>query len=114
MTEYKETDVPAWRENREAILFGILASLIALVIGAIANIAYLIVVSTAAFLIFAFLMSRSIYIYMGYAERELAGKNTARQLEQVFTAPESRLKEKIDELNAVLKSIDSSDKEAAE
>lgn len=61
-----------WKENREIILFGILASLIVLFAGIISGIAYLIIISALVFLGFAFLLGWSVYLCL----LETARKNS--------------------------------------
>lgn len=117
-----------WNENKEAMLFGLLSSLVAVFGGILSGLGYVVLIGAVAFLLFACLMSLALFAYYlnfrgrGREDRGLASRVDAlsRKVETLSSmavsgqaapyqspAPEREreLERKVEELRVIVKTL---------
>ncbi len=84
-----------WSENKEAMLFGMLASLAAALAGVLEGLNYLALAGTVAFMLFSFVMALALFAYcQNFREKGPGGDAAGARLDQFARKIES-LEEKI-------------------
>ncbi|MDA8243768.1 MAG: hypothetical protein M0025_06565 [Elusimicrobia bacterium] len=119
---------PVWSENKEAMLFGLLTSLIAVFGGILSGLGYVVLIGAVAFLLFACLMALALYAYYlnfrgparedrGLAERLDALSRRVEALSSMavsggssapdapFPEKERELERKVEELRVIVKTL---------
>ncbi len=117
-----------WSENKEAMLFGLLASLIAVFGGILSGLGYVVLIGAVAFLLFACLMALTLYAYYlnfrtpvhsdrGLAERldalsrrvealsSMAVSGSAAAPGAPLPEKERELEHKVEELRVIVKTL---------
>lgn len=119
----------SWSENKEAMLFGMLASLVLVLGGVLAGLDYLVLIGAVVFMMFAFMMLLALFGYYlnfrrvgrpdksGLAERletlsrkvdSLGGVRSSGPAAQYQGAPSERereLERKVEELRVIVKTL---------
>lgn len=119
----------SWSENKEAMLFGMLSSLVLVLGGVLAGLDYLVLIGAVVFMMFAFMMLLALFGYYlnfrragrpdqsGLAERletlsrkvdSLGAGRAAGPASQYQSAPSERereLERKVEELRVIVKSL---------
>lgn len=84
-----------WSENKEAMLFGLLASLAAALAGVLEGLNYLAMAGTVAFMLFSFVMALALFAYsQNFREKGPGGDAAGARLDQLARKLDS-LEEKI-------------------
>ncbi|MFA6434246.1 MAG: hypothetical protein WCW52_06075 [Elusimicrobiales bacterium] len=116
-----------WSENKETMLFGMLASLIAMLGGSLAGLDYVILIGAVSFMLFSFIMCLTLFgYYLNFKKKNSEGGLLSERVDQLsrrlealsakgFTVPshglpsahgkDKELEHKVDELRTLVKAL---------